>query len=102
HSVKPACQRFRLADRGSPSQEQQEGGLEGVLGIREVVEVALADAQHHRAMTADNLLEGRLPSGVDELAEQLSVGSPGLFWIRDERANLTEEDVERRVVHRLF
>jgi hypothetical protein len=56
------------------AREDEESGLEGVLGIMEVVKDAAADAQDHRPMSAHQRCEGRLIAGSDETSEQLAIG----------------------------
>jgi hypothetical protein len=57
----------RLAD------EDEEGGLEGILGVV-VVQEAATHAPHHRAVPPDEGGEGRVVVTVDERAEQFGVG----------------------------
>ena len=60
----------RLAD------EDEEGGLEGVLGVMGVAQDATADAQHHRPMPAHECLERILILPANESFQQLAVGAP--------------------------
>src|SRR5207253_490064 len=56
-----------------PGQDE-EGRLEGVLGILLVVEHAPADAQDHRPMTADQGGEGGFVTAGGEVVQKLLIG----------------------------
>ncbi len=49
----PARDRIPLADRPGLSRQDQESGLEGILGGMRVVKHSPAGAEHHRAMSLD-------------------------------------------------
>ena len=59
------------------ADQDEEGGLERVLGVVGVAEDAAADAQHHRPVPADERGERGLVAGVEEPAEQFGVGRTG-------------------------
>ena len=59
---------MRLAD------EDEEGGLQGVLGIVVVAEDTATDAPDHRAVPPHQRFEGRSFSAAHEALQQLSVG----------------------------
>lgn len=80
HAVRDAEQPTRdrpaIADRTGPVRQDQEDGLEGVLGVVRVVEDAPADPQDHRPVPAHQLLESRLARLAairDEPVQQLAV-----------------------------
>ena len=52
----------------------QEGGLEGVLGVVGVVQHAAADAQHHRPVPVQQGREGFLISAAGEPVQEVRVG----------------------------
>src|SRR5262249_30996757 len=54
--------------------EHHEGGLEGVLGVRGVAQDTPADAEDHRPVAAEELLERPLVAARDEAFQQLGVG----------------------------
>ena len=59
-SVEPVPDQVPRTDRGGPPGQDEEGGLEGVLGQVRVADHAAADAQDHRPVPADQGGEGRL------------------------------------------
>ena len=56
--VQPAAQGLAPSDRRGLLDQHEEGGLEGVLDVARVAEDAAADAQHHRAVSRHQDLEG--------------------------------------------
>jgi hypothetical protein len=50
HTVQPGPEARPLVDRRRPADEDEEGGLEGVLGVVIVAQDATADPEHHRAV----------------------------------------------------
>ncbi len=79
--VQPRAQRARRSDaqRSGAPEEDQEGGLEGVLGRVLVAEHLPADGENHRPMAGQNRLErglGRLIPLVRASLEQVAVGQP--------------------------
>jgi hypothetical protein len=75
--VQPAGQRVGLAYRSGLSSEDEEGGLEGVLGVGLVAQDAAADVQDHRAVPPQEGRESRLVPLAEEPPEQFLVaGAP--------------------------
>jgi hypothetical protein len=74
HSMKPAGQRLALANGGGPPCQEQEGGLEGVLGVLLVAEPAAAQVEDHGPVPPQHRLEGRLVVVAQEGADQFAVG----------------------------
>ncbi|HEX5270403.1 MAG TPA: hypothetical protein VFW33_07955 [Gemmataceae bacterium] len=74
HAVEPAGHGVGLADGGGFPGQEQEGGLEGVLGVVGVRQRAMADGEHHRAVPPDELGEGRLVTARDEVPDEPAVG----------------------------
>src|SRR5262249_13700300 len=63
-------------ERRGLAAQNNEGGLEGVLGVGLVAEDAAADAQHHRTMSAHQRREGRLVAFQEKTFEKLPVRQP--------------------------
>ena len=74
--MQPTGERGPIPDRSRPAKQDQERGLEGIVGVIRVVEHAPTDAQHHGAVPFDQRLEGRL-DGINgpgrDSVQQLSV-----------------------------
>src|SRR5436305_209642 len=65
------------AGRARLAGQQQERGLEGIVGVRAAAEHAAADALHHRAVAADQFGERLLVAAAGKGGEQLAVASRG-------------------------
>ncbi len=93
-AVEPGPERIRVADRSGPSRQDEEDGLEGVLGMVVIAQELAADAEHHRPVAGHDGGEGGL---VDRLAgrcdplEQFAVGEPRGRTAREERPELTNQ-----------
>jgi DNA-directed RNA polymerase subunit RPC12/RpoP len=74
HAVQKAADRLALGDRVCLADEDEEGRLKGVLGVRRVFQDAPADAQDHRPVPADQRLEGVLVALGEEARQQQRVG----------------------------
>ena len=72
-AVEPASDGLAVGDGGGLLGQDEEGRLEGVLGVLGVAEDAAADGQHHRPVPAHQGREGGVVAAGDELAEQLPV-----------------------------
>ncbi len=89
--MKPRAQEIRTAKPVCLAGQDQEGGLEGILGGVRLVQHAPADAEDHRAMPAHQGRERRLAFGritSQESIQQLPVAQAG------ERPHVPE-DLER-------
>jgi len=75
--VKPTGQGLSLANGGGLLGQDEEGGLQGVLGVVGIPQGAPADAQDHRPVTAEQRLEGGLVMAAQEGPEQGAVGFLG-------------------------
>ena len=73
--VQPVADHLPRRDGRRLADEDEEGGLEGVLGVV-VAQQAAAHAPHHRAVPLDEGGEGRLVAALDEAAEQFAVAKP--------------------------
>ena len=79
HAVEPGGQRIPPPDRSRLAGQDEEGGLEGVLGVVHVTEHAPADAEDHRPVSFHQRGEGQLGGlavAGREPVEQLPVGQP--------------------------
>src|SRR5262245_11702756 len=99
NAVQPARERSGLADGGGPAGEDEERGLEGVLGEVGPAEDAPTDAPDERAVTAEQDREGIRIAAVGELFEQLGVGQLGGPGQAGERAQVAENRNEVCVGH---
>jgi hypothetical protein len=61
-------------DRRGFANEDEEGGLKGVLGGVVIAENAAADAPHHRSVPAYEGVESRTVPAAEEVLDQLPVG----------------------------
>ncbi len=75
--VQPAPQAVSPPDRAAFLDQDQEGGLEGVLGVVWVAQDRPADAQDHRPMPSHQHFEGPAVAPGEETLEELRVGEPG-------------------------
>ncbi len=76
HAVEPGADALARHDRVPLADEDEEGGLEGIVGVVDIAEHAPADAQDHGAVNADQGAEGRLFAQVEIALEQGAVGEP--------------------------
>ena len=70
--MKPGPQHGAIADRAGLPDQDEEGGLEGVLRIVRVGEDPPADPEHHRPVAAEDGLEGFLVPLREEPVEELA------------------------------
>jgi hypothetical protein len=98
-AVQPAADRLAASDRRGLARQDQEGGLEGVLGIVGVAEDAAADAEHHRPVAADEGLERRFVARHGEALEQVGVAGVGGAPPPYQRAQVAEDGVGVRGGH---
>ena len=93
---------IRVADRPGLPRQDEEGGLEGVLGMMVIAQELPADAQHHRPVSGhdggEGGLVGRLAARGEPL-EQLAVGEPGDRAALEERAELPGQRCRCHVRH---
>ena len=83
-------------DRRRLADEDEEGGLEGVLGVVVVAEDAAADAPDHRAVPPHQGFQGRWLSAADEALQQLPIGQVRPF--RQQGAAKVLDDLAHRLV----
>ena len=95
HAIQPGGEPVRIAERVRLARQDEEGGLEGVLGEVVIGEELPADAQDHRAMARHQGGEGGLGGGliaaVVEPLDELPVGEAGGGGAVEERAELTDQ-----------
>src|SRR5262249_32787281 len=73
HAEEPVAHLLARPDRGGLVDEDEEGGLERILGVVVVSEDTAAHTQHHRAVPGQQRLEGGLVPPGDEPLQQLAV-----------------------------
>ncbi|KAJ3050463.1 hypothetical protein HK102_012294, partial [Quaeritorhiza haematococci] len=76
-AAEPGPHVLPAADRLAPGREQEERPLVGVLGVLPAAQPAAADPQDPRAVTADQVFEGRLVPTVQEAVQQLPIRKLG-------------------------
>jgi hypothetical protein len=74
NAVEPAAERALMVEAGGLAGEDEEGGLEGVLGVLHVAKDAAAQAEHERSVSLDEGGEGGLLTAVDESLQQVRIG----------------------------
>ncbi len=102
HPVEPVAQQVGVADRAGLARQDEEDGLEGVLGVVSVAQELPANAQHHRAMAGYERGEGGLADGIaagDESIEELAVGQPGDRAAIEQRAELPDHRRRHHLRH---
>jgi hypothetical protein len=72
--IQPATDRLVLLNRTGLLCQDQEGGLEGVLGVMQVTQHASTHSQHHRAVTPQESRKGIPIAVAGEALQQLAVG----------------------------
>jgi hypothetical protein len=79
-AVEPGTEGVATPDRARLADQDEESGLEGVLGVVDVGQRAASDAPDHRPVQFHQRGEGQLGGGAlpfEELVEQLAVGHAG-------------------------
>ncbi len=102
-AIKPVAQPVGVADRARPPRQDEEGGLEGVLGIMAIAQELAADAQHHRPVSGHQRRESGLgpqgPAAADEPLDELAVREPGDRAAGEERLDLPDHRRRQRWHH---
>ena len=96
----PVAQQVGLAQRPGLVGQDEEDGLEGVLGQVLVAEDLPADAQNHWSVAGDERGEGGLAGLIAtgrEPLDQLAVGEPGRRTALEERPEITAQRCHRHV-----
>ncbi len=88
HAIEPGAEPVGVAERTGLARQDEEDGLEGVLGEMAIAQELAADAEHHRAMPGHQGGEGGLVAAVVEPLDELAVGEPDERAIVEERAEL--------------
>ena len=73
YTVEPVAHQRPRDHRAGLAHQDQEGRLEGILGVGLVAEHAAADAQYHRPVPPHQGFEGRLVTLTDVALEQLGI-----------------------------
>ncbi len=89
HAVEPVAQQVGVSDGGGLSCQDEEDGLEGVLGVMAVAQELPADAQDHRPVPRHQGGESGIVARGREPLEELAIGESGHRAAREERAELT-------------
>src|SRR5262249_15832382 len=76
-AVEPGGEALTLADAAGLADEDEEGGLEGVVGLVGVAQHLAADTADERPVAAEEGLEGGRVAAGDEAGEQLAVAAVG-------------------------
>jgi hypothetical protein len=97
--VEPAAQGLPLADGSGPAGQQQERGLEAVLGVFHPAEHPPADAEDHRPVPLEERCERRLVSPAEVGREQLAVRFLTVFPGRGERPQVLHDLPGLRLCH---
>ena len=82
-------------DRAGLLDQDEEGGLEGVLGVVGVAQDAPADGQDHRPVPRHQRLEGRRIALGEEAVEELRVGEPGDGPAAEQAVDLPQGGAQR-------
>jgi hypothetical protein len=93
HAVQPAGQGSVPAQAAQVLGEDEEGGLEGVLGVLGVLQDAPADAVDHRAVALHHGVKRRLVPGGKDPFDEVPVGLVGEQLRRHAPRHGTEEAV---------
>jgi hypothetical protein len=78
-AIQPVGEQLAAAKGRRPADENQEGGLEGVLGVGRVPQDAPADAPDHRAVPPHQDRDRRLIPAEKEALQQLLVAQGRLL-----------------------
>jgi hypothetical protein len=74
NAEEPAAEGALTVEAGGFTGEDEEGGLEGVLGVLLVTQDAAAQAEHERSVALYEGGEGGLLTAVDESLQQVRIG----------------------------
>ena len=99
HAMQPAADGALDPDRPGLARQQEESGLEGVVGVVGVVEDAAADAQDHRPMPTDQGLEGQLVAVGDVPFQEPGVGQARQGPLAEEAVDLPQGGVASQAGH---
>ena len=97
--VKPAGECLMLADAPALAGEDQEGGLQGILGVVEIMQHAPADTEHQPLMPPDQQLERSLVAGRGKAFQRRTVTDAG-FALGRRAPDPAENPGELEVGHR--
>ena len=76
HPVEPVGKQLPRGNRRRPADEDEEGGLKGILGVVVVVEDTAAHTPHHRPMPPHKGCKSRLVTAADVVLQKLLIGQP--------------------------
>ena len=102
HSMQPVAQQIGVADRAGLARQDEEHGLEDVLGEMSVAQELAADGEDHRTVSHHQGRERRFPGtiapGVEPLQE-LAVGQSRDGATLKEQLDLVDDGVGGRTDH---
>jgi hypothetical protein len=76
YAVKPVGNHLSRYDGRCLADEDEKGGLEGILGIVLVAQNTAADAPHHRSMSAHQGCNSGFVTAAEVVLQQLPIGQP--------------------------
>ena len=97
--TQPAAETLLAPDRPTLADEDQEGGLKGVLDVVGAAEDRAADAQYHRPVPLDQGREGRFIPPREEPIQELAVGETGHRPLDEQAVDLSQRAADRRTRH---
>jgi hypothetical protein len=97
HAIEPVGQQLPGSNRRCLTDEDKEGGLEGVLGIVVVPENTAAHPPDHRPMPLHKGCESRLVTAADVVLQQLAIGQART--VPQDAAEVLHDPVHRAGCH---
>jgi hypothetical protein len=98
-AVEPRGNARPLPERRRFAQEYEERGLKGVLGVARIGQQPAANTEHHRAVSADDRLEGGLVVVGKKAIEQQRIFLERRVFAEGDAAHLPEHIRERARSH---
>jgi len=94
HAVEPVADHLPRSDRRRPADEDEEGGLEGVLGVLVAGEYAAADPPDHRGVPSHEGFQSRPVPAADEALQQFPILQPGFVIPEQDLTKLWDQVVQ--------
>src|SRR5262245_44511448 len=98
--MEPTPQRLSLANGRCLAGEDEKRGLESILPVCLVVQHAVADLQHHRAVAEQERVKGGLVSLAREAPQQLRVGQLAHALVEGDPVDQLQDRAGRALGHR--
>ena len=99
HPVEPVAELLPRQDRRRLACQDEEGGLEGVLGVVVIPEDTATDAPDERPVSLDDRLEGRGLTPFHEPIQQLPVREQPDNALVEERSKLSTRRTHADILH---